>query len=196
MFASGRKAILMNLAVIAAGFALFGFGLAWFGNEIARNAETILETRGAIVRRQGIAEALAELRGVLPQAERFQAVMDAALPTEEELFDFRSWITGLATAHRVATTVTLQPRKVFDAQSGINVTPFRLDAEGAYGDLTVFLETLESGRQRFLISIDTVGMTRAGTFYRLVSQGRVFSREAGAAVPLPKGSPGAPAFGD
>ncbi len=165
----------MSALVIVVSAGILGAGFWWLEKDLAAQAEGIAATRLLEDKQAKGAALLAELKGTSAKAAEYQRKMDLLLPSEDQLFDFRPWLRGLASAHSVTLTLNYQDKGGSGA-GNIESLPFSMALDGVPGNIISFIKSIEGGNQRFLIAIETFELTAGGAGARVSAQGKVFFR--------------------
>lgn len=174
---------MLSAGIIVISIAALSAGLYWLRSDVEFQADEIVSSRAFLARGAEVGQVLAELKKSAREAEIYQKAMDAILPAEEQLLDFRPWLNGIANSHGVRIVVTLRTKNVIDSQNAIGEFIFDMEVEGTYEKILSFLDNIEESRSRFLISIDTFELQKSANGYRVLSRSRVFFREKSQATP-------------
>jgi hypothetical protein len=172
-----RKEFLVSALVILVSIGAFSVGFWWLTGDLGMQAKNIASDRLLIDRQIKGAELLAELKGIADQAAQYQRKMDLLLPTEDQLFDFRPWLLGLASSHNVILALDYQEKVTpGTGDNKIGSVGFSMALNGGIENIVSFMKDLEAQNQRFMVAIDTLELI-GGAGARVSAEGKIFFRK-------------------
>lgn len=169
-----RRELLISLFVIIGGLLIFSATLYLLSSDLSARAEKIVADRALISQRSAALEFLAESKKNTPRADVYKQAMDRILVSQDQILDFSRWLDGLARVRQVGLSFSFQGGQVSPHGDAPGYIGFSLDLNGKLDDLTNFLKDIEFQSPGFLINLDNFDLSRNGSNYRILTQGRVF----------------------
>lgn len=174
MFNHFRRELIFGLAFIGGGIVVFTSAIYFFSQDLESRADKVVSDRTLINQRAAALGALADLKRDSPPADIYKRAMDKILVSQDQLLDFPRWLDGLARVRRIGLNFSFQGNQIAPGENAAGYVAFSLDLIGKLDDLVDFLKDVEFRSPRFLISLEGIDLTRNGTDYRILSQGKVF----------------------
>lgn len=171
-----RRELVISLAIIGGSIAVFALALYFLSKDVNFQEEKVVADRALINQRAAVLGALADLKRDAPRGDVYKRAMDKILVSQDQLLDFPRWLDGLARVRQIGLNFSFQGSQVAPLEDSPGYIAFSLDLVGKLSYLIDFLKDIEFQSPRFLISLDNVDLTRSGSDYRILSQGRVFFR--------------------
>ena len=160
---------LLMLLVIAG----FGASAYWLKNDMTALAGKISNIRNAAAANANSLEVLARLKQGSEEIDEYQKQIEQILPIEDKLILLKSWLEQVASGPRVSVASNLEMSGT--AQDGLPAfSYFTIVANGDYSALILFMREIESRSTSYLISLETMDITRQSDKYQLVAKGRVY----------------------
>ncbi|MBI2623732.1 MAG: hypothetical protein HYW65_04170 [Candidatus Liptonbacteria bacterium] len=171
-----RRKFLIQLGVAAAVSAALVAAAGWFAADVSVQAGRVAQDRTLIRERSASIAVLAELKRNSARALQYEQKMNAFLPTQEQLLDFRRTLENLARVRRLTLNFSFQGGQTLPRGGAPGTVGFALDVAGASIDVLGFLKDVEVTPPRFLAAFDTFSIEQNAKTYRLFAGGRVFFR--------------------
>jgi len=173
-----RREILASILVIV--ISIIGFGIYFWraGGAIREVSANVATTNQAILDQAELSQVLVDLKNAESEADRDQGRMDAVIPDEEQLLDFRSWLRNQGSVFGVSVGVDFKDRGKFREGSNILFQNAAVSMDGSADGFVSFLKELEMGADRFLVGFSSFDLNRGGSGYRLSGAAKIFFRGA------------------
>jgi len=169
-----RREILVSILVIVGSVCAFGIYFWRVSGTLRGSADSVLSLNQTIVDQAQLSQVIVNLKRDESEADRSQARMDAVIPDEEQLLDFRSWTKNQATVHNLSASIEFKDRGKFRGGSDIMFQNASMNFDGTIDNFISFLKELEMGADRFLVGFDTFDVSRSASGYRLGGGAKIF----------------------
>lgn len=171
-----RRELIVSLAIMGGSIVVSALVLFLLSRDLQSQAEKVVADRALINQRAAVVAALASLKTDASRAELYKRAMDKILVSQDQLLDFPRWLDGLSRVREIGLTFLFQGSQVAPQGDSPGYIAFSVDLIGKLNNLVDFLKDVEFQSPRFLVSLDSIDLTRNGSDYRILSQGRVFFR--------------------
>ncbi len=160
---------LLMLLVVSAFWA----ATYWLKNDMTMLAGKISKLRNDAAANANSLEVLAKLKQGSGEVDEYQRQIEQILPIEDKLILLKSWLEQVASGPRVSVASNLEMST--PAQDGLPAfSYFTIVANGDYSALILFMREIESRSTSYLITLETMDITRQSDKYQLVAKGKVY----------------------
>ncbi|MFH0890621.1 MAG: hypothetical protein V1856_01150 [Candidatus Liptonbacteria bacterium] len=172
-----RKTILNTLLILLI-LGLFGASSYWFKKDMNKYAGDISLSRGTIAATAKSLEILAALKQGSGEMSGYQKEIERLLPISDDLISFSVWLENEARSiQTVKVAASLEDQENLSQNGFPAYRYFSISADGPYSDLTGYLERIEVKKKDYLMTVDTVSITKNGDAYHLAARGKVYFRK-------------------
>ena len=171
-----RRTVWLNIGFIALISIVFGVALYFMDREFLFRAGSVYADRSIIQGQAWSVGMLAVLKQAAPEAKRYEERLRLLLPAKDELLDFPRRLDGVSRAHQVSQTFSFRGNAVSPQGNEPGYIGFTIDAVGSYTNVVNFFRELEVKSTRFLVSIDSLDISRSDPQYRARAEGKIFFR--------------------
>jgi len=170
-----NKRAVFNTILILGSFVLFGILIFILAGRLEREAAKIVERKKELNEAARTQELLSQLRKDALEAERYRAQIDRLLPSKDEILYLREWMVNLGKLYGVEAGFTLGESKDPQDPDSVGQVGFRISVRGTYENVLGFIESLETSKERFLISLSNLDFRELGIKdYQISSEGTAF----------------------
>lgn len=169
-----KRQVWVGIGIVAGSMVIFGVAFYVLVGNIQKQAAAITDSRASISTQSTLINSFSNLKANTDVAATYQAAMDKLLASQDNLISFPSQIEGVARNDGITVAFAFQGDPVPATQNTVGYVGFTLNASGGLGDITTFLENIESSTPILLSRIDTFDLTQSGANYALAATGRVF----------------------
>jgi hypothetical protein len=177
MAANFKRKFWINIGIIALSFVIFTFVYFELGSSLEKKADAIASHRADSNKFSNTSEVLASLKKSAPEAERYQQYAHQLLPEQYSLVDFPRWVDGLSKVRRLTLNFSFKSEIVGAQANSAGYIPFVFDVTGGLEDSVLFLRDLEEQAPRYLVSLESIDVTRNNDSFRTMAQGKVYFRK-------------------
>ncbi len=171
-----RKVLWSTLLILVAVVA-FGASAYWLKNDMTLLAGKISKLRNDAAANANSLEVLARLKQGSEEIDEYQKQIEQILPIEDKLILLKSWLEQVASGPRVSVASNLEMSGT--AQDGLPAfSYFTIVANGDYSALILFMREIESRSTSYLITLETMDITRQSDKYQLVAKGKIYYKHA------------------
>ena len=133
----------------------------------------IKSQHAALASRTNSLESLATLRGQADKAAPYFSFLENILPPRDQLLSFSKEIEDIARKNNLEFGFTFGEEKLSSGTQPGQIA-FRISATGSYVDVSNFIKSIETSR--YFIDIINVDLTKKGSVYSALINGKVFFR--------------------
>ncbi len=169
-----KRRLLVGSAIIGGSLLFFSLALFLLSGDLESRAGKVSADRALVSKGAAAISVLANLKKGAPQTVPYKQAIDKILVSQDQLLNFPKWLEGLSRTRRIALAFAFQGGQVASRGDLPAYIPFSVDLGGRLDDLKDFIEDIEFREPKFLLTLDSLDLTRKGADYRIVSQGRVF----------------------
>lgn len=170
------KKRLWTSAAIIFGSIILGAGVLFYlAQNVSANATKLISDRASAQARAVALEKLAELQQDAPVAATYTADINALLPTQYQLINFKQWLANLGTTDGVTATFAFQGTPTPSQPGTPGTAPISLDIQGPFSNVINCLQDLESKAPGYLVQVSSFDLTNdANNNANLTAQGMLF----------------------
>lgn len=172
---SFKREVIFGISVIVGAIAVFFVGSSLLSKAIGDLSGGIAASKALLAKRSELIANLAEIKRSSQEVAIYRQKMNALLPVQEQLLNLPQALQNSASAHGVSLSFSFRGTQVLPQAGTAGTAGFSLDSSGKLDNLMLFLNDIEPGATRNIISIDSYDLSKVSEEnYHLVLQGRAF----------------------
>ena len=169
-----NRKIIWNTILILLVVAVFTAVSYWLKKDMDEYAQQVYLSREVTAKNTHSLELLAKLKQGSSEIGEYQKQIDQLLPTQDQLINLNRWLDGIARASQVQASFNFEGSGNLSEGGLPAYSYFTIVADGDYSALVLFMREIEVKSTAYLITLETVDVSRRDSQYRLVTRGRVY----------------------
>lgn len=166
-----KKQLIIKLSIALGIISVFSVALVLMGRDIGKRAQAIRDQRIEIANRNQSLSVIANLQKDFNDAQKYTSILENALPTSNQLFDFPKELEFLAKKQNMGFGFSFGSETP-PSESQPGSAAFVLTIQGTRAQIINFIKTLEE--IRFLVNIGSIDISGAGDGFGATIGGIVY----------------------
>lgn len=171
-----RRWLIINLIILIGSPIIFAFAVYELSGDISKESSDIALSRQTIIRRNEFTDKLSQFKKNQSEIQSYKSVMDALLPTKDDLLLLPGRVQDLGKSRQVTVNISFRGSATDSTQNQPGEIAFAIEASGSYQNLKDFLDEFETKTENFLASLGNFDFVKNGDSYSFSGDGKIYFR--------------------
>ena len=171
---TSERDLIRSLAIIVGSFVIGGIIFLFLRYDIENESLKVQKIKAQANRETELTVLFSKLKTQADEARPYEERFAKLLPEQDRLIDFRNYLDVLASQRGVATTFTFDGSGTPGSEGAPGYIGFSLELSGNLVNIEGLLEDIEGKPRAYLLSVDSLALSKSQDGYHGVFRGRLF----------------------